>query len=301
LTGSSLDEKRTAPEPLQEPENGGHNLLLDLPPELRIVIYEYCVAAEGPFSMAEYKSEYMDIKKSHTPGLLTVNRQIREEVLPIFYKTNEFTFQRCHAKYITRWLFTAVQPQHLKLINAISWTSRLEKTTRYYEPTAPQGYYNNLVAVYSKAAQDQAINISSVIMLLELGLLGRCKVKMALYNELRLHVACRLRELARKTIVRKTLTQADAWNENDVPDEDDVAGLSYAMVKEWAEGAPQVFYDRAPAPFLAPEMYCSSCQTVSTSEYLGWEGMISRLPWVSQSESAETDQSENESSTSVDQ
>jgi hypothetical protein len=128
--------------------------------------------------MVENLSPYMDIKMSQMPGLLAVNRQVHEQVLPIFYKTNEFSFERCHAKYITRWLFRAVQPQHLKLINAISWTSRLEKTSRYYEPAAPQGHYNNVVAVYGEAAQDQAINVSSVVMLLELGLLGPCKVKM---------------------------------------------------------------------------------------------------------------------------
>ena len=92
-------------------------MLLDLPTELRIVIYEYCVAVKGPFSMRE--KSLMDIKKSRMPSLLHVNRQTREEVLPIFYKTNEFSFGRCDARYITQGLFTVVQPQHLKFISAI--------------------------------------------------------------------------------------------------------------------------------------------------------------------------------------
>ena len=56
---------------------------------------------------------------------------------------------------------------------------------------------SNVVAVYSKAAQHQTLALSSVIMLLEHGILGSCKIKMTFYSELRLHVACRLSELAR--------------------------------------------------------------------------------------------------------
>lgn len=120
-TRSSLNKKRAAPKPRQKPGSPQerHNLLLDLPPELRIIIYEYCVAAKDPVNMVDHWS----VKKSQRPSLLSVNRQIREEVLPVFYKTNEFRFGTCHAKYITRWLFRAVRPQHLKLISAISWTS----------------------------------------------------------------------------------------------------------------------------------------------------------------------------------
>ena len=135
--------------------------------------------------------------------------------------------------------------------------------------------------VYTKAAQESAIHLSSVIMLLELGFLGPCKVKMFLCNEPRLHVACTLRQLTRNMIVRKKLTQVDAWNEDDVPGEDDVAGLAYAVAQDRARSAPQAFQDGRLAPPLAPEMYCSSCQTVSTSRELRGEGMISRLPWVS--------------------
>lgn len=64
--------------------------------------------------------------------------------------------------------------------------------------------------VYSRAVQDQAIHLSSVNMLLELGLLGSYKVKMSLYNEPGLHVACALQQLIRKKIARKNLTEADA-------------------------------------------------------------------------------------------
>ena len=299
-TRPSLNKKRTARKPQQKPVSldGGHNLLLDLPPELRVIIYEYCVSTKGPVNMMETR----DVKKSPIPGLLSVNRQIREEVLPVFYKTNEFSFGRCHAKYITQWLFKAIQPQHLKLISAISWTSSWEKTKVWFGPfTFGRRSHNDVVAVYSKAAQDQAIHLSSVIMLLELGILGSCKAKMSLYNEPRLHVACALHQSTREIIARKKLTEADAWNADGVPSEDDVAGLAYVVAKDWGRNARRAFQDDTLVPSrrapLAPKMYCSSCKIVSTSSDVGedGEGIISRLHWVlRKGEGAETtsDQSE---------
>ena len=305
----SLTKKRAPRKPRSKPTDsfGEHNLLLDLPPGLRNVIYEYCVAEKGPFGMTE--QTLLDVKKSRMPGLLTVNRQTREEALPIFYKTNEFRFGRRHAKYLTRWLFRAVRPQHLNLIRAISWTSDSETT--YKGPRSIGSRYGGIsydvVKVYSEAAQDSTIHLSSVIMLQELGILGSCKVKMSLYIEPRLHVACALHQSTRKVVARKKLTEADAWNEDGVPGEDDVAGLAYAVAKEWGSSAPRAFQDNSYVAWsaLAPEMYCSSCQAVSTSNDVGEDGkgVDSRLPWVSQSESVETkpDQPEKASSIEGDQ
>jgi hypothetical protein len=287
-TRPSLNKKRAAPKPLQKSTSEeGHNLLLDLPPELRIVIYEYCIAAKDPFGMME--NRIMDIKKSSMPALLSVNRQTREEVLPIFYKSNEFSFGSCDAKYITRWLFRAVKPKHLNLISAISWTSGHQTTWSGPRSIGSRsiGTDTDVLKLYIKAAQESAIHLSSVIMLLELGILGSCKVKMSLHNEPRLHVACALHQSTKKAIARKNLTEDDTWNEDNVPGEDDVAGLAYVVAKEWARRAPQAFQDSTLAPPLAPEIYCLSCKTVSTSRDLGEQGMISRLPWVSRSEATE--------------
>ena len=93
---------------------------------LRKLNYEYCTATEGPVNMMDN----IDVKKSHMPGLLTLNCQTRKEDLPISYSNNELRFGGCRAKFIVRWLFKAVQPRHLKFINAISWTSPLEITRR---------------------------------------------------------------------------------------------------------------------------------------------------------------------------
>jgi len=303
-TRPSLNKKRAARKPRQEPASPdeGHNLLLDLPPELRNTIYEHCVATEDPFYMVDSWAS----KKSRVPGLLSVNRQTREEVSPIFYSTNTFDFGECHAKYITQWLFTAVRSHHLKFIGGISWSSGAKMTAELGGSIGSMTAVNNVVEVYSKAAQKSAIHLSSVIMLLELGLLGPCKVKMSLYNEPRLHVACALQQLTRKLIARKKLTEVDTWNEDNVPGEDDVAGLAYAVAKDWGRSAPRAFQGSMLSPSrnaLAPEMYCSSCQTVSTSRDMGREGIVSRLPWVSRIEGVESthDQSDKASSTEANQ
>jgi hypothetical protein len=226
-------------------------------------------------------------KKSRVPGLLSVNRQTREEVSPIFYSTNTFDFGECHAKYITQWLFTAVRSHHLKFIGGISWSSGAKMTAEWGGSIGSMTAVNNVVEVYSKAAQKSAIHLSSVIMLLELGLL---------------HVACALQQLTRKLIARKKLTEVDTWNEDNVPGEDDVAGLAYAVAKDWGRSAPRAFQGSMLSPSrnaLAPEMYCSSCQTVSTSRDMGREGIVSRLPWVSRNVDAKTTHDQSDKASSI--
>lgn len=90
-------------------------------------------------------------------------------------------------------MFRVVQPRHLNLISAISWTSGLEMTFSGPRTMGSRSVrtVHNVVELYSKAAKDAAIHLSSVIILLELGILGSCKVKMSLYNEPRPHFRVR--------------------------------------------------------------------------------------------------------------
>ncbi|TGJ81314.1 hypothetical protein E0Z10_g7453 [Xylaria hypoxylon] len=55
------------------------NLLLALPPELRIAIYELVVSNESP------PGRFIPISKWRTPALAQVNRQLRNEVIPVYY------------------------------------------------------------------------------------------------------------------------------------------------------------------------------------------------------------------------
>ena len=75
-TRPSLNMKRAQRKSRQNPVSldEGHNLLLDLPPELRNIVYEYYVASEEPF----YVVDSWVSKRSRVPSLLIVNRQIRK-------------------------------------------------------------------------------------------------------------------------------------------------------------------------------------------------------------------------------
>ncbi|KAI0412534.1 hypothetical protein F5X98DRAFT_367209 [Xylaria grammica] len=56
-----------------------HKNLLDLPPELRIAIYELVFSIECP------PGHLIPICKWRTPALAQVNRQLRNEVIPLYY------------------------------------------------------------------------------------------------------------------------------------------------------------------------------------------------------------------------
>jgi hypothetical protein len=284
LLGREKARSRELPSPQLPPPK--RNLILDLPPELRTKILEYSLAAPSR-TLIDERSHFIREKPYLVPGLLGVNRQIRGEALSIFYSTNNFHFQSCDAKFITRWLFHGVQPKHLKFIKSISWEAPSPKTTW----TVPWGFgpptHIDNVQVYSQNLQDQAIHLAAVIMLLELGLLGKCKVKMTLENEPRYHVACVLRELVRKQITRKSLTAVDAWNEKSVPGEDDVAGLSYAISKEWGRLLPGVFQQYWWPNPLAPEKCCPFCLPVYWPHQESQSGkpyLHPYIPWVKQDE-----------------
>jgi hypothetical protein len=265
-----------------------HNLILDLPPEMRNSIFEYCLAGSSRIVM---KNPYTEGTKPNAPGLLLVNRQIREEALPIFYSINEFRFQLSHAKYITKWLFHGVQPKHLKFINSISWTAPVAARRGRGPLSSSRSFagrgLDEDVRRYCIDVQDQAIHLAGVIMLLELGLLGKCKVQMTLHNEPRYHVACALRDLVRKQITRKGLTEAHARNEDSDLGEDDVAGLSYAISKEWARLLPGVFQQCWWPNPLAPEKCCPFCLPVYCPHQESQSGgpyLKPYIPWVKQDE-----------------
>lgn len=63
--------------------------LLDLPAELRDTIFEYALTADKPlvsFRLDNYQRE--SYQEATQPPLTRVNRQIRQESLPIFYQNN---------------------------------------------------------------------------------------------------------------------------------------------------------------------------------------------------------------------
>lgn len=291
LTRIRLNKKPAAQKPHQVMMSTSerHNLLLDLPPELRNIIYEYCVTAPDAFEMVSSANptcpDLTRIEKSHMPDLLMVSRQVREGALPIFYSSNDINFSQCHAKYITRWLFRGVHPKHLKYIRSIDWTCPMGEL--FLEGLRLGIVFT--VQTWAESLEEHSLHLSSAVVLLELGLLGQCKVKMALFTERRLHVACMLQELTKKMIARNRLTETHhAWNEKSVPGADDVAGLSYAVLKEWGRMLPHTLKfhleDRdAPAPGPAPGTFCTKCLPIyDADEY------YPDLPWVRRDDDAKT-------------
>ncbi|SMQ50791.1 unnamed protein product [Zymoseptoria tritici ST99CH_3D7] len=66
--------------------------LMDLPPELRCRIYEYCVVLDKPLA-APRSCRGDDSDYANQPAISRTMKQIRAETLPIFYKLNAFEFR----------------------------------------------------------------------------------------------------------------------------------------------------------------------------------------------------------------
>ena len=67
--------------------------LLDLPAELRKLIYGYVAAKDEPINVGVvYTSDFTfeRILISEYPSLASVSKQLRDEVLPLYYSTNKF-------------------------------------------------------------------------------------------------------------------------------------------------------------------------------------------------------------------
>lgn len=68
------------------------SLLLELPPELRALIFDFAVTSHEPlvtFPLDDYQRE--TYREAVQPNLTRVSRLVRKESLPIFYSNNTFT------------------------------------------------------------------------------------------------------------------------------------------------------------------------------------------------------------------
>jgi hypothetical protein len=102
--------------------------LLDLPSELRIIIYKY-------FLPKNNVSEF-DVLGDHQPtlpGLLTVSKQLHAETAPIFFAANSIkilgraklsTFDRIPAEVARAACLTATSFKHLKNVRTQIWINR---------------------------------------------------------------------------------------------------------------------------------------------------------------------------------
>ncbi|KAI7091438.1 hypothetical protein KC356_g669 [Hortaea werneckii] len=89
----------------------GRCFLLELPPELRDLIYEYTFQSSDPSSnrMVTFKLDHYQrdtLTQAVQPPLLLTNRQIRQESLPLFYSSQIFILhsEGSKADDARRWL-----------------------------------------------------------------------------------------------------------------------------------------------------------------------------------------------------
>lgn len=181
---------------------------------------------EGPFaSLSRHdRKVHANARMTPMPPILEANSQIRDEALPIFYAMNDFVLEDCDCSWVSRWLYNGVQRQHLKHIKSITWDGSLDSDT------------------ISSLTDNSFVQVSSIIMLMQLGILGRCKIRLLPEEDVfdNIHFACILHDKISKLVQRKALTPADAENESSELDEFEVNGLVYCISKKLSDLCKQL-------------------------------------------------------------
>lgn len=106
---------------LQPPANGPQmKSLLDLPAELRNVIYEYALVFERNIPPWD-RPRHRKVEEWWQPALTRTNRMIRGETLPIFYALNTFSLHpvRPHADRYVRWLLGIGTTNRRSMLNCV--------------------------------------------------------------------------------------------------------------------------------------------------------------------------------------
>ncbi|KAI7158576.1 hypothetical protein KC349_g4787 [Hortaea werneckii] len=114
----------------------GRCLLLELPPELRDLIYEYTLKSEShsnqmvTFKLDPYQRD--TLTQAVQPSLLLTNRQIRQESLGIFYRSQTFILhsEGTKADYARRWLVSN-EPHLQKLRQIELWIRYTTPANRF--------------------------------------------------------------------------------------------------------------------------------------------------------------------------
>jgi hypothetical protein len=107
------------------------------------------------------------------PNILQANSQIRGEALEEFYQMNDFVFENCDPCFLTKCIYSEVQPEHLKYIKSISWDGPVGGTSE---------------ECYCPLDKD---HICSTIMLMQLGFLGQCKLRLrCTLEDYDVHLGC---------------------------------------------------------------------------------------------------------------
>lgn len=83
--------------------------LLDLPRELRDCIYACATSESDPVEIVEYRTDKLMYTLNRQPSLAVVSRRLKEEVLSVYYGTNEFCFHTGLARNLPAAALTRVK------------------------------------------------------------------------------------------------------------------------------------------------------------------------------------------------
>ena len=126
--------------------------LLDLPTEIRDLIFAFALTSEKPlvaFKLDDYQRD--SYKEATQPPLTQVNRQIRHESLPIFYDCNDIILHTDSSKATDtrRWL-TCVETRLDKL-------QRLSFWIRYVTLTNHWSASNGAISIFLQRSKAEGV------------------------------------------------------------------------------------------------------------------------------------------------
>lgn len=95
--------------------------LLELPPELRDVIFEYATRSEKPLTAFRLDNfQLHDYEEATQPPLTRTCRQIRNESLPVFYRSNDIVLHTDGSKYDETSAFLRCVAAHIPKMHILS-------------------------------------------------------------------------------------------------------------------------------------------------------------------------------------
>ena len=110
--------------------------LFDLPPELRNRIYRFAILEPHSITISAFSIPQQ-------PNLLTVNKQITEEAIEIYYKENRFCFEmrNCDSTFLRKWNTSSEDRRRSRqafvVMRFVSWRNLMEWLVAYYSSDLP--------------------------------------------------------------------------------------------------------------------------------------------------------------------
>ncbi|KAI5370231.1 hypothetical protein Slin15195_G011090 [Septoria linicola] len=111
--------------------------LLDLPPELWLLVCEYAVIRSAPFVVGRESELFQMARILRQPSITRTSRLLRVEALPIFYAVNEFEMIHNFSVPCPRHFLTAIGGINLRTMGSLLMHSNCDKD--FWEGTCQRG------------------------------------------------------------------------------------------------------------------------------------------------------------------